>query len=105
VSRIPPGRPGGCPGGFEAVTEDCALLRTRTVALAVGVLPFVEVPATLRDLDPSYVSHSSQHGELSRFRGRDVTVIGGGPAALETAALLSEQGTRVRVMARAGQLI
>lgn len=95
----------GCPGGFEAVTEDGAVLHTCTVALAVGVLPSVEVPATLRDLGPSYVSHSSHHGELSRFRGRDVMVIGGGQAALETAALLSEQGTRVRVMARAGQLI
>lgn len=95
----------GCLSGFEAVTEDGAVLRNRTVALAVGVLPFVKVPATLRDLGPSYVSHSSHHGELSRFRGRDVTVIGGGQAALETAALLSEQGTLVWVMARAGQLI
>jgi len=91
--------------GFEAVTEDGAVLHTCTVALAVDVLPFVEVPATLRDLGPSYVSHSSHHGELSRFRGRDVMVIGGGQAALETAALLSEQGTRIRVMAHAGQLI
>lgn len=93
-----------CPGGFEATTEDGAVLRARTVALAVGVMPFVEVPAALRGLGPAYVSHSSHHGELSRFRGRDVTVIGGGQAALETAALLAEQGTRVRVLARADQL-
>lgn len=94
----------GCPGGFEAVTEGGAVLRARTIALAVGVMPFVEVPAALRGLGPSYVSHSSDHGELSRFRERDVTVIGGGQAALETAALLAEQGTRVRVLARADRL-
>ncbi|MET7593716.1 NAD(P)-binding domain-containing protein [Streptomyces sp. NPDC004082] len=92
------------PGGFEAVTEDGEVLRARTVALAVGVLPFTEIPAALRGLGPAYVSHSSHHGDLGRFRGRDVTVVGGGQAALETAALLAEQGTRVRVVARAGRL-
>ncbi|MGW3649063.1 NAD(P)-binding domain-containing protein [Streptomyces sp. NPDC000878] len=99
VTRVAP-----VAGGFEAVTEDGETVRARTVALAVGVLPFVEIPATLRDLSPDLVSHSSHHCELDRFRGRDVTVIGGGQAALETAALLAEQGTRVRVLARAEQL-
>ncbi|WP_327700126.1 NAD(P)-binding domain-containing protein [Streptomyces sp. NBC_00459] len=99
VTRVTP-----VPGGFEAVAEDGETVRARTVALAVGVLPFVEIPATLRALGPDLVSHSSHHGDLDRFRGRDVTVIGGGQAALETAALLAEQGTRVRVLARAEQL-
>ncbi|UIX34016.1 NAD(P)-binding domain-containing protein [Streptomyces sp. GQFP] len=101
VTRVAPVAGGG---GFEVVTEDGETVRARTVALAVGVLPFVEIPATLRSLDPDLVSHSSHHGDLDRFRGRDVTVIGGGQAALETAALLAEQGTRVRVLARAEQL-
>jgi lysine/ornithine N-monooxygenase len=92
------------PDGFSAVTEDGELLHARTVALAVGVMPFVEVPRALRDLHPALVTHSSHHSDLDRFRGKDVTVIGGGQAALETAALLSEQGTRVRVLARADGL-
>ncbi|MDQ0601622.1 thioredoxin reductase [Streptomyces canus] len=90
--------------GFEVVTEDGEVLRARTVALAVGVMPFVEVPSALRGLHPALVSHSSHHSDLERYRGRDVTVIGGGQAALETAALLAEQGTRVRVVARADRL-
>ena len=93
-----------CSRGFEAVVDDGEVLRARTVAPAVGVMPFVEVPAALRELDSSYVSHSSHHSDLARFCGRDVTVIGGGQAALETAALLAEQGTGVRVLARTGQL-
>ncbi|KUN28106.1 dimethylaniline monooxygenase [Streptomyces antibioticus] len=93
-----------CAGGFEAVTDDGEVVSARTVALAVGVMPFVEIPASLAGLDASLVTHSSHHGDLGRFRGRDVTVVGGGQAALETAALLAEQGTRVRVLARAGEL-
>ncbi|AYN41280.1 dimethylaniline monooxygenase [Streptomyces dangxiongensis] len=99
VTRVTP-----CAGGFEAVTEDGETLTARTVALAVGVLPFTEIPAALHGLPPTLVSHSSHHGSLDRFRGQDVTVIGGGQAALETAALLAEQGTRVRVLARADRL-
>ncbi|WP_405917080.1 FAD-dependent oxidoreductase [Streptomyces sp. NBC_00728] len=93
-----------CPGGFEALVDDGEVLRARTVVLAVGVMPFAEVPAALDGLGPEQVSHSSDHSSLSRFRGRDVTVIGGGQAALETAALLCEQGTRARVLVRADRL-
>ncbi|GAA0921607.1 NAD(P)/FAD-dependent oxidoreductase [Streptomyces thermoalcalitolerans] len=100
VIRVTPG-----PGGFTAVTEDGEAVHARTVALAVGVMPFVEVPRTLRGLPASLVSHSCDHSDLGRFRGKDVTVIGGGQAALETAALLTEQGTRVRVLARADRLV
>lgn len=95
---------GACPGGFEVVTDDGQAVRGRTVALAVGVMPFVEIPDALCALGPEHVSHSSHHRDLDRFRDRDVTVIGGGQAALETAALLAEQGTRVRVLARSHRL-
>ncbi|WTO37190.1 NAD(P)-binding domain-containing protein [Streptomyces achromogenes] len=91
-------------GGFEAVTEDGETYTARTVALAVGLLPFAELPAALRGLPPALVSHSSRHARLDRFRDRDVTVLGGGQGALETAALLAEQGTRVRLLVRADRL-
>ncbi|CAM5516746.1 Ferredoxin--NADP reductase [Streptomyces alboniger] len=86
--------------GYAVRTEDGELLRAGAVALAVGVMPFTEVPAAVRHLGAEHVSHSSDHADLGRFRGQDVTVLGAGQAALETAALLAEQGTRVRVLAR-----
>ncbi|MFD9031764.1 NAD(P)-binding domain-containing protein [Streptomyces sp. NPDC059567] len=90
--------------GFEVVTEDGETLRTRTVALAVGVLPFMEIPGPLRGLPRRYVTHSSHHGELDGFAGRDVTVVGAGQAALETAVILTEQGADVRILARSDRL-
>ncbi|MFF8099111.1 NAD(P)-binding domain-containing protein [Streptomyces sp. NPDC016640] len=99
VARVASG-----PAGFTAVTEDGEVLHARTVALAVGVMPFIEVPPVLRGLHPTLVTHSSHHSDLGHFQGKDVTVVGGGQAALETAALLAEQGTRVRVLARAERL-
>ncbi|WP_137995119.1 NAD(P)-binding domain-containing protein [Streptomyces vilmorinianum] len=90
--------------GFEVVTEDGETLRTRTVALAVGVLPFMEIPGPLRELPRRYVTHSSHHGELDGFAGQDVTVVGAGQAALETAAILTEQGAHARILARSDRL-
>ncbi|MEU8958448.1 FAD-dependent oxidoreductase [Streptomyces sp. NPDC048518] len=91
-------------GGYEATTEDGEVCRARAVALAVGVLPFTEIPAAVRELGDAHASHSSHHADLRRFAGQDVTVLGAGQAALETAALLAEQGTRVRVLARSSRV-
>ncbi|MFJ2111495.1 MULTISPECIES: NAD(P)-binding domain-containing protein [unclassified Streptomyces] len=93
-----------CPGGFRLATEDGETVSARTVALAVGVMPFIDIPDALRGLGPERVTHSSHHADLTRFAGGDVTVVGAGQAALETAALLAEQGTSVRVVARSGGL-
>ncbi|MDB1086305.1 NAD(P)-binding domain-containing protein [Streptomyces sp. ACA25] len=91
-----------CPGGFRVETAEGETLYSRTVALAVGVMPFVHLPEPLRGLPDGLVSHSSHHRDLSRFRDTEVTVVGGGQAALETAALLAEQGARPTVVVRAG---
>ncbi|WJV47504.1 NAD(P)-binding domain-containing protein [Streptomyces flavofungini] len=90
--------------GFAVTTADGETCHGRTVALAVGVMPFVEIPSLVRGLGPAHVSHSSHHADLRPLRDKDVTVLGAGQAALETAALLAEQGTRVRVLARAPQV-
>ncbi|WP_030989426.1 NAD(P)-binding domain-containing protein [Streptomyces sp. NRRL S-1813] len=95
-------RPDG--DGFHVETDTGEQITTRTVALAVGVMPFVNRPWPLLELPPDLASHSSDHRDLRRFHGQDVTVIGSGQAALETATLLAEQGARPRVVARADRL-
>ncbi|MFF5704553.1 NAD(P)-binding domain-containing protein [Streptomyces sp. NPDC012794] len=90
--------------GFLVRTADGPPLLTRTVALAVGVMPFTRYPAALAELPPGHYSHSSDHHDLSRFAGREVAVLGAGQAALETAALLAEAGARPCVVARRSQI-
>ncbi|MGW1377147.1 NAD(P)-binding domain-containing protein [Streptomyces sp. NPDC002446] len=90
--------------GFQVVTDTGEPIAARTVALAVGALPFADRPWPLLELPPELASHSSDHRDLRRFTGRDVAVIGSGQSALETATLLAEQGARSVVVARADRL-
>lgn len=90
--------------GFELGLATGEMVRAGRVVVAVGLRYFGQFPSTLQELPRRHVSHSSEHADLSVFQGRDVTVIGGGQSALETAALLSEQGTDVRVIVRARAL-
>ncbi|MEU3601514.1 FAD-dependent oxidoreductase [Streptomyces sp. NPDC006798] len=87
--------------GFTVTTFDGDTVRTRTVVVAVGVLPFARIPGPLARLPKEYVTHSTAHHDLSRFRDLDVTVVGAGQAALETATLLAESGARPTLVARA----
>ena len=70
------------------------------VVVATGIIPFAYLPPELSGLPSDLVSHSSEHSNLERFRGKEVLVVGGGSSALETAALLLEQGTSVKLIAR-----
>ncbi|MGW5343096.1 NAD(P)-binding domain-containing protein [Streptomyces sp. HUAS TT3] len=86
--------------GFRIRTAEGPPLLARTVAVAVGVMPFARHPEALRELPPGHYSHSSAHRDLSRFAGREVAVMGAGQAALETAVLLAENGARPCLVAR-----
>lgn len=92
------------PDGYELRTAAGEALRARSVVLAVGISHFAHVPEPLARLPRELVSHTSHHRDLGGFAGRDVTVVGGGQSALETAALALEQGANVRVLVRQPRL-
>jgi FAD-dependent urate hydroxylase len=91
-------------GGFRAEFDDGQPLVARQVVVATGVLPHRQLPAELAGLPSDLVTHTSDHHDLASFRGRRVAVIGAGQSALETAALLHEEGADVRLIARAPKL-
>lgn len=86
--------------GFTLHLNDEESLAARRVVIATGLSHFEHVPAALTGLPPDLWSHSSAHADCSRFKGRDVTVIGAGASATELATLLHEAGAGVRLVAR-----
>jgi cation diffusion facilitator CzcD-associated flavoprotein CzcO len=88
-------------GAFELRLDTGEQVTAQRVIVAVGTTYFGRMPGPLTSLPRELVSHCRDHADLARFAGRDVVVIGGGQSALETAALLNEQGASVRVLVRA----
>jgi FAD-dependent urate hydroxylase len=87
-------------GGFRVAFADAEPLTARSVVIATGVLPYRHIPAELSGLPADLLSHTSDHRQFDRFRGRRVAVVGAGSSALETAALLHEAGSEVQLIVR-----
>lgn len=90
--------------GFRLMLEDQDPLTARCVAVAVGISHFAYLPPELEHFPAEFVTHSFAHGDLRRFRGARVAVIGGGASALDLAALLHEQGAEAHLIARQTKL-
>jgi FAD-dependent urate hydroxylase len=86
--------------GFCLQFSDGHPLWAQNVIIATGHLPFRNIPLTLSHLPGELVSHSAEHGDLARFRGQTVIIVGAGQSGLETAALLHEEGANVRIIMR-----
>jgi len=74
------------------------------VVVACGVEHFAAAPEQLAELGSSLCTHSSAHADLGCFRGKSVIVLGAGQSALESAALLHENGAAVQLVAREPRL-
>ena len=86
--------------GFELHLDTGETFFARRVIMAAGIVPFAHIPVPLSTLPRGFVSHSSEHSDLEKFRGQHVIVVGGGASALDLAALLHEAGANVEVVAR-----
>jgi FAD-dependent urate hydroxylase len=87
-------------GGFELSLANSEQIRARKVVIAIGVEHFAYVPEPLSALPATVCTHASAHTDLSVFRDREVIVVGAGQSALESAALLHENGAKVTLVAR-----
>ena len=87
-------------GGYSLTLENGTVVAARRVVLAVGITWFKSLPAELQSLPAALVSHSFDHHECSAFRGRDVTVVGAGASAIDTAIAMHEAGANVKLLTR-----
>jgi hypothetical protein len=90
---------------FSLRLEDGDELTARRVIVAAGLFPFARRPESFNSLPAELVSHSGDHVDFERFRSRRVLVVGSGQSALESAALLSESGADVELVARADAIV
>ncbi len=90
--------------GFTVKLSDGNTAKSKRVIVATGIAHFPWMPKEFEGLPPSHVTHSSDHCDLSRFRGRDMLVIGGGQSALDAARILHTYDAKVEVVARQQQI-
>jgi hypothetical protein len=91
-------------GGFRLVLEDGDTFFAERVVMATGLLGHEYRPAQFDELPRELVSHSCEHTDSERYRGKRVAVIGRGQSACEAAALLHEAGADVELICR-GNLV
>ena len=87
-------------GGFALTLADGRAVHAPAVVVATGLSHYAHRPEGFDHLPAGYVSHTFDHADLGAFAGRRVLIVGGGQSALESAALLAEEGARVDVIAR-----
>ena len=86
--------------GFHLVLEDGERFFAQRVVMATGLLNHEFRPAQFNGLPRSLVSHSCEHTDSERYRGKRVAVIGRGQSACESAAILHEAGADVEIICR-----
>jgi thioredoxin reductase len=86
--------------GFMVTLNDGVVVKSRRVIVATGIAPFPWTPPVFDRLPKSHVTHSSDNPDLSRFRGRQVLVVGGGQSALDAARILTGFEARTEVIAK-----
>ena len=86
-------------GRFELTTSAGEKVLALQVVIAAGIVNFAYLPPQLASLAGPMISHSSEHSDLTGFKGRRVAVLGAGASALDIAALLVEAGADVELVA------
>jgi thioredoxin reductase len=91
-------------GRFRLSLDNDEYLWADRVIVATGISNFEYLPQNLEEHSGAFVSHSSAHRDLSKFKGRQVTVLGAGASALDLAGLLHDAGASVQLFARSPRI-
>jgi thioredoxin reductase len=89
---------------FTLTIDDGEVVPAQFVVCAVGITHFSRVPDELTHLSAELYSHCSAIHDVSAFAGQEVTVLGGGSSAVDTATLLHEAGAKTTLVSRRGAL-
>src|SRR5882757_1866646 len=76
---------------------DCIV---KSLIVAAGISHFAYIPDVLSNLPRTLLTHSSEHHDLSVFKGRKVAVIGAGSSAADVAGLLHQAGAETHLICR-----
>ncbi len=85
---------------FLLTLEDGRKVQSAAVVMATGLYCYAYRPEQYHYLSADLISHSCDHNDVSRFKGKQIVVIGGGQSAIEYAALLHEAGATAHVVSR-----
>ncbi len=91
-------------GNYVLVTSDGETLLAKRVVLAVGITHFAYTPDVLTSLPRDIMSHSSEYGDVSRFQGKTIAVVGAGASAIDFASALADIGATVHIIGRREKL-
>ncbi len=86
--------------GFRVTLADGNVVMSSRLVVAAGIGPFRKKPEVFQSFSADLVSHCYEGRDVKKFSGKKVVVIGAGQSALESAAILSEAGAEVEVIAR-----
>jgi len=89
---------------FRLTLDDGSQIRSRRVVVAAGIGPFRRKPAVFSNLPAEQASHCYEGRKIAQLAGKRIAVIGAGQSALESAALLSEAGSDVEIIATISEL-
>lgn len=89
---------------FTLTTDWDETFNARAVVMAAGITWYTHTPPVFAPLTGDALSHSYDHRDFSRFKGKDVAIIGGGSSAINAADALREAGALPRIVARTGKL-
>jgi FAD-dependent urate hydroxylase len=90
--------------GFRITLSDGDELKSDRVVVATGIAPFPYRPKVFENLPKSHVTHSSDHKDLSRFRGKRILIVGGGQSGLDAARILQDYDASSEVLSKAREL-